>query len=397
MEILANILRPTKIEDVIGQQHLLGKNKIIYNLVKNKKLFSMILYGNPGIGKTSIANAIACELDCPYRFLNAVINKKEDFDMVINEAIFSGEIILIVDEIHRMNKDKQDILLPYIENGKIILIGLTTANPYHKINPAIRSRCQIFELKSLTIDDIKLGLEKAKKSLPKIKLDNDAEEYIAKLANGDLRFALNLLEVSYYSSNSKHITLKHVSEINSKPAFFVDQNETGHYDLLSALQKSIRGSDPDAALHYAARLVEQGDLESLFRRLSVIAYEDIGMANPGIGPRLDAAINAAERVGMPEARIPIGQIVTEMAISPKSNTSHIAFDMAINDIHKGDFGDVPDNIRIDTKTYKYPHDYPNAYVKQEYMPTKLKGKVYYRPKNNGVEGNLYKVYKEITK
>lgn len=395
MELLANKLRPQKLSDVIGQQHLVGKNKILYNLVNNKKIFSMILYGKPGIGKTSIANAIVSELNMPYKFLNATASKKDDFDYAISEARLNGSLILIVDEIHRMNKDKQDLLLPYLENGLIILIGLTTANPYHRINPAIRSRCQIFELKDLNENDIESGIIKACKYLDGIKIDDESIKYISKLANGDLRFALNLLEVSYYSSSNKKVTMNLLKDINSKPAFFVDANEDGHYDLLSALQKSIRGSDVDASVHYAARLIESGDLDSLFRRLSVIAYEDIGLANPGIGPRLDSAINAAERVGLPEARIPMANIVIEMALSPKSNSTYLAMDAALNDIHKGNFGSVPDQIRINTTTYLYPHDYPNDYVKQEYMPDKLIGKKYYQPKNNKVEQNLNIVHQNM--
>lgn len=395
MELLADKLRPQKLSDVIGQQHLVGKNKILYNLVNNKKIFSMILYGKPGIGKTSIANAIVNELNMPYKFLNATTSKKDDFDYAISEARLNGSLILIVDEIHRMNKDKQDILLPYLENGLIILIGLTTANPYHRINPAIRSRCQIFELKDLNENDIESGIIKACKYLDGIKIDDESIKYISKLANGDLRFALNLLEVSYYSSSNKKVTMNLLKDINSKPAFFVDANEDGHYDLLSALQKSIRGSDVDASVHYAARLIESGDLDSLFRRLSVIAYEDIGLANPGIGPRLDSAINAAERIGLPEARIPIANIVIEMALSPKSNSTYLAMDAALNDIHKGNFGSVPDQIRINTTTYLYPHDYPNDYVKQEYMPDKLIGKKYYQPKNNKVEQNLNIVHQNM--
>lgn len=395
MELLADKLRPQKLSDVIGQQHLVGKNKILYNLVNNKKIFSMILYGKPGIGKTSIANAIVNELNMPYKFLNATTSKKDDFDYAISEARLNGSLILIVDEIHRMNKDKQDLLLPYLENGLIILIGLTTANPYHRINPAIRSRCQIFELKDLNENDIESGIIKACKYLDGIKIDDESIKYISKLANGDLRFALNLLEVSYYSSSNKKVTMNLLKDINSKPAFFVDANEDGHYDLLSALQKSIRGSDVDASVHYAARLIESGDLDSLFRRLSVIAYEDIGLANPGIGPRLDSAINAAERVGLPEARIPMANIVIEMALSPKSNSTYLAMDAALNDIHKGNFGSVPDQIRINTTTYLYPHDYPNDYVKQEYMPDKLIGKKYYQPKNNKVEQNLNIVHQNM--
>lgn len=395
MEVLADILRPQKIDDIVGQDHLIGKGKILTNLLKNKKMFSMILYGKPGIGKTSIACALSKELGIRTKFLNAAINKKEDFDNAIEEAKFYGDIILVVDEIHRMNKDKQDILLPYVEKGTIILIGLTTSNPYHKINPAIRSRCQIFELHELTNKDIVKVLTKAKEKLQDIKIDDKTLEYIATLSGGDVRNALNLLEISYYSSTNHKIDINIIKTINSKPVFFHDKNEDGHYDVLSALQKSIRGSDVDATLHYIARLIEVEDLDSIYRRLSVIAYEDIGLANPGIGPRLDAAINAAERVGLPEARIPLGEIAIEMALSPKSNSAILAIDNALNDIRKGNTGNIPSHIKNGNPNYKYPHDYKNDWVYQEYLPEKMKNVKYYHPKNNLVENNLNKVHKEM--
>ena len=397
MEILADKLRPKKLDDIIGQEHLIGDDKIITNLVKNKKIFSMILYGKPGIGKTSLATAIVGELNLHYKFMNATINNKNDFDSAIEEAKFYGELVLIIDEIHRMNKDKQDILLPYIENGTIILIGLTTSNPYHKINPAIRSRCQIFELHELNSVDIFKGLKKSLKNFDNIKVEDETLNYIASLASGDMRYAFNLLEVAYYSTSDGNISIENIKKINSKPVFFHDKNEDGHYDVLSAFQKSIRGSDVDASLHYLARLIEAEDLDSIYRRLSVIAYEDIGMANPGIGPRVMAAISAAELVGLPEARIPLGQIVVEMALSPKSNSSHLALDAAINDIHKGNTGNVPDNIKTSSPNYLYPHNYPNDWVKQEYMPKQLQGRKYYQPKNNKIEMNLNKLHEEMRK
>lgn len=394
MEILADKLRPKKIDDIIGQDHLIGKGKILSNLVKNKKLFSMIFYGKPGIGKTSIANALVNELNIHYKFLNATVNNKSDFDSAIAEAKMYGDMVLIIDEIHRMNKDKQDLLLPYIENGTIILIGLTTSNPYHKINPAIRSRCQIFELHELTKDDIVRGLKKALEDFKDITIDDESLDHIATLSSGDMRFALNLLEVAYYSSDKK-INIEVIKKINSKPVFFHDKDGDGHYDVLSALQKSIRGSDVDASLHYLARLIEAEDLDSIYRRLSVIAYEDIGMANPGIGPRVMAAIHASELVGLPEARIPLGQIVVEMALSPKSNSSHLALDAAINDIRRGNTGNVPDNIKTTSPDYLYPHNYPNDWVKQNYMPKNLIGKKYYIPKDNKVEKSLNKLHEEM--
>ncbi len=397
MELLANKLRPEKLSDVIGQSHLIGEDKILSNLVKNKKMFSIILYGKPGIGKTSIASAIVHELDAKFRFLNAVVNNKSDFDMVIEEAKMYGEMILVIDEIHRMNKDKQDLLLPHIESGLIILIGLTTSNPYHKINPAIRSRCQIFELHELSEDDIVGGLKKAIDYLENIKIDEEAIKFIAKLSGGDFRSALNLLETAYYSTSDLMVTIDVLKNINNKPVFFHDKNEDGHYDVLSALQKSIRGSDVDASLHYLARLITAGDLDSIYRRLSVIVYEDIGLANPAMGPKLQAAIAASELVGLPEARIPLGVIVTEMALSPKSNSAYLAINEAINDINKGNTGNVPNHIKTNSPDYKYPHDYKNDYVKQEYLPNKLKDRKYYHKKNNKYEENLNKIFDEMRK
>ena len=396
---LALKLAPSTLSEVIGQKHLIGEGKILTNLVKNKRIFSMILYGKPGIGKTSIANAIANDLGERYRFLNATINTKKDLDVVIEEAKMYDGMILIMDEIHRLNKDKQDILLPQLESGLITLIGMTTSNPYHAINPAIRSRCQLFELKELETEDIIEGLKRAIKhqDLKGIEIDNKSIELIAKLSGNDLRYAYNLLEVAFYSTDDKKITEEKIKKINNKPVFFSDKNGEGHYDVLSGLQKSIRGSDVDAALHYLARLTVEGDLDSIYRRLSVIAYEDIALANPAIGPRLDAAINAAERVGLPEARIPLGTIVVEMALSPKSNTAHIAFDEAIKDIEEGNVGTIPAHIKTNSPLYKYPHDYKGAYVVQQYLPDKLKNKKYYHPKDIGYEKNIKEIYERLEK
>mgnify|MGYP004492143499 FL=1 len=387
-EPLANALRPKKLSDVIGQEHLIGKDKILTNLVKNKKIFSLILYGPPGVGKTSIANAITEELGVKHRFLNATFNNKKDFEIVFEETKLYGNIVLVVDEIHRLNKDKQDLLLPMLENGLITLIGLTTSNPYHKINPAIRSRCQIFELMPLKKEDISKGLLKASKSLSDIKIDKDALDLIATMSNGDFRFAINLLEVAYYSSSDKKITTSLIKEINNKASSPMDSDETGHYDVLSAFQKSIRGSDVNAALHYLARLISSGDLDSIYRRMTVIAYEDIGLANPNMGVRVDACINACERVGLPEARIPLGNMVIDLCLSPKSNSGHVALDLALKDVENGNIGKIPSHINAQAFGYKYPHDYPGSYVVQQYLPDELKNRVYYKPKNNRYEKML---------
>ena len=396
MDLLQNKLRPEYLKDVLGQEHIIGKDKLLNNLVKEKKLFNIIFYGNSGCGKTTIALALMNELKLRYRVLNATVNPKKDFEIVIEEAKMYKGIILIVDEIHRMNKDKQDILLSYIESGLITLIGLTNSNPYHSINPAIRSRCQLIELKALEEKDIIKGLKNVKKVLPDIKMDSKTIKYIAELSNGDIRYAYNLVEFIYYGYN-KEVTIENITKTNNKSSFFTDKNEDGHYDMLSAFQKSIRGSDVDAALHYLGRLIVSGDYDSIYRRMIVIAYEDIGLANPSIGPKVIAAIEASERVGYPELVKPLSVVIIEMALSPKSNSADAAINEAIQDIEAGNVGRIPEHIRTTSPNYKYPHNYPNYWVEQQYMPDKLRNRKYYSPRKNKFETEMYKFNQSIKK
>ncbi len=396
-ELLAIKLRPQKLSDVIGQQHLIGDGKILSNMIKHKKLFSMILYGHPGIGKTSIANAMVNELGVRYRSLNAVINNKKDFDMVVEEAKMYNGIVLIMDEIHRMNKDKQDLLLPYLESGLITLIGMTTSNPYHSINPAIRSRCQIFELYPLSEEDVSTAIDKVILSniLENISIDDTARKYLIGTSANDLRYVYNLIEISYYSTKDGKITLDVLKNINPKINYFMDKNGDGYYDVISAFQKSIRGSDVNASLHYLARLIEAEDLEIICRRLSVIVYEDIGLANPAMGPKVMSAIASAERLGFPEARIPLAEIVIELALSPKSNSAEVAIDRALADIHSKNIGNVPNHIKTNSKDYLYPHNYKNDYVKQQYLPNEIKDANYYIPKENKNEQILKTIMEKL--
>lgn len=398
-ELLAIKLRPKKLSDIIGQKHLVGKDKVISNLVKNKKIFSMILYGKPGIGKTSLANAIVGELNTKYRMLNAATNNKKDFDTVIEESKLYHGLILIVDEIHRMNKDKQDILLPVIESGEIILIGITSSNPYHSINPAIRSRCQLYELTPLDKSDMLDATKRVISSnlLPDLTIDSDAIDYLISLSKSDLRYLYNLIEVAYYGTADHHISENIITNITNKPNIYHDKNQDGYYDLLSAFQKSIRGSDVHASLYYLARLIQGGELDAICRRLSVIVYEDIGLANPTLGPIVTSAIQSALLLGLPEARIPLSSVVIQLALSPKSNSAEAAIDNAINLINTKDTGNVPKHLKTTSPNYKYPHNYKYSYVSQQYLPDNIKDVKIYQPRDNENERKLKEIMNKLEK
>ena len=397
---LAYRMRPTYLEEVVGQQHLVAPGKIIARMIAAKQLSSMILYGPPGIGKTSIASAIAGTTKYAFRTLNAATDTKKELQIVIEEAKMSGTVILLLDEIHRLDKPKQDFLLPHLENGRVILIGATTENPYIAINPAIRSRTQIFELIPLTPEEIHQALKRALTDETKglgnydVEITDGAMHTLTHFSNGDVRSSLNALELAVKSTPENEdgkiiITEEIAGNCLQRKVFAHDKNGDQHYDVISAFQKSIRGSDVDAALHYMARLIEAGELITLIRRLLVIAYEDIGLANPAGASRAVLAVQAAEKLGLPEARIPLANAVIELALSPKSNTAILSIDAALSDIRQGKSGNIPSHIqdahyqgaqKLGRGTnYQYPHNYPNHWVKQQYLPDTLKHTQYFHP------------------
>ena len=402
-ENLAIRMRPKNIDQVIGQKHLVGEGKIIRRMVEANRLSSMILYGPPGIGKTSIASAIAGTTKFAFRTFNATVDSKKRLQEIAEEAKFSGGLVLLLDEIHRLDKTKQDFLLPLLENGLIIMIGATTENPFFSVTPAIRSRVQIFELEPLTNDDIKQAIQTALADTERgfafpVQLDDDALDFIATSTNGDLRSAFNSLDLAVLSTSAdnsgvRHITLDIMENSLQKSYITMDKDGDGHYDVLSALQKSIRGSDVNASLHYAARLIEAGDLPSLARRLTVIAYEDIGLANPDAQIHTVTALEAAQKIGFPEARILIANIVIDLALSPKSNSAIVAIDKALSDLRQNGNLPIPRHLRDghyagskelgNAQDYKYPHNYPGNWVQQNYLPEKIKNADYFTPNENG--------------
>lgn len=400
---LALRMRPKSIDEVIGQEHLVGPGRIIRRMIDANMLSSMILYGPPGIGKTSIASAIAGTTKYAFRTFNATTDNQKRLQEIAEEAKFSGGLVLLLDEIHRLNKTKQDFLLPLLENGNIIMIGATTENPFFSILPAIRSRVQIFELQPLQTSHIRQALELALKDSERgfdfpVTIEPDALDFLANATNGDLRAAYNSLELAVLSTKesddgSRHIDLDAVENSLQKSYISMDKNGDAHYDILSALQKSIRGSDVNASLHYAARLIEAEDLPSLARRLTVIAYEDIGLANPEAQIHTVTALEAAQKIGFPEARILIANVVVDLALSPKSNSAYQAMDAALADLRKNGHLPIPNHLRDghyagskelgNAIGYQYPHAYPEKWVDQQYLPDKLLHADYFTANDTG--------------
>jgi len=387
MEPLASRMRPKNFDEVYGQDHLLSKHGVLTKMIEKKKYLSFILYGPPGTGKTTIAKLFSDKSMLDTYFFNASTDNKAKLKDILDMTAYH-DVLIIVDEIHRMKTDIQDYLLPFLESGKAIMIGLTTLNPYQSINMAIRSRCHLYEIKALSDRDIEAAILNAIQYLDHdIQLTDDALAAIIRASNSEIRSALNLLEsASLVVDDGQKITSNIIRKLAGKPQLSLDDHENHYFEMLSALQKSIRGSDVDASIHYLARLLTLGDLEIIFRRLIVIAYEDIGLANPTMGQKVLAAIQAAKMTGLPEARIPLSVIVVDMALSPKSNTAYTALDNAMEDFQNGLAGPIPkhiDNkyIKQHPDSYKYPHNDPGSLNSQTHLPDNLLDKTYYVPKD----------------
>jgi len=419
---LASRLRPTTLDEVVGQQHIVGKDKLLYRAIKADKLSSIIFYGPPGTGKTTLAKVIANTTSAEFMQINATSAGKKDMEEVVaaaknNQGMYGKKTILFIDEIHRFNKGQQDYLLPFVEDGTIILIGATTENPYFEVNPALLSRSVIFELKKLSTEDIRTLLLRAVNDTEKgmgsyhAQMDDDALEFLADMANGDARAALTAIELGILTTDRSedgiiHITLDVASECIQKRVINYDKTGDNHYDMISAFIKSMRGSDPDAAVYYLARMLYAGeDVKFIARRIMILASEDIGNADPQALQVAVAAAQAVERLGMPEARIVLAQAVTYMASAPKSNSAINAIDKAMRVVQETKTPPVPVHLQDahyksagklgHGKGYKYAHDYENHYVKQQYLPDGLTGEVFYEPSENGYEQQIRAYYKKI--
>lgn len=404
---LAFKLRPKTINDIIGQKHLLDKNGVIFNMIKSGKPINYIFYGYPGIGKTTLATAICNDMKLPYQIFNAAIDKKEKLVEIIDLARkIDSDYVIIIEEIHRLNRDKQDILLPYLENGSLIIFACTTENPFFSINPAIRSRCNIARLNLITPNELFEWLKNKIISNLKLKISDANLKEICQRTNGDVRATLNVIDILCKYYNAVKIDKKLLQQIMTTSYGLASSYGDEYYDILSALHKSIRGSNPDAGIYYLARLLITGDLVSLNRRLIACAYEDIGLANPPLCARVVTACQAAVQLGLPEARLTYGQIVIEMCLSPKSNSSVLAIDKALNDVESGKAYEVPKHLKdnnykshakLGNGGYIYPHDYPYHYIDQEYLPKALKNEKYYISTSQGNESKLNEYLKKLKK
>ena len=414
---LADLLRPTSLDDVFGQEHILGRGAILRRLIDSGKIPNMVFYGPSGTGKTTVANIIAQQTNRTLYKLNATTASTADIKEIVAQLdtfMAPNGVLLYLDEIQSFNKKQQQSLLEHIENGKITLIASTTENPYFYVFNAILSRSTVFEFKQIDSAAALKAVNRAVSYLEnrtalRTQAEAGALEYIAQCCGGDLRKALNAVEVLFSAGIPQGdilpITLEDAKAVTQKSALKADRDGDSHYDLLSALQKSIRGSDPDAACHYLARLLEAGQMQSACRRLMVIAAEDVGLAFPQIIPIVNACVDMALKLGMPEARIPLGDAAVLMATSPKSNSGHVALDAALADVRKGKAQGFPrhlQNIHADSYTmereqgYRYPHDYPNNWVKQQYLPDGLVGTKYYEYGTNKLE-QAAKAYWEAVK
>jgi len=408
MKPLASLLRPQTINDIVGQENLLQPQGLVRRMVEKKFVSNLIFYGPPGVGKTSFATALANDLAYDVVLFNASIDKKDKIDKILAKTEDKKQI-LIIDEVHRMNQNKQDLLLEHMENGNIVCFFTTTENPYFTINPAIRSRSTILELKPISSDDIFNYLKGkiVKKEIDLFGISDEPLKLLAEMSSGDLRVAINKIELLINLYSNEKIDVNLIKRIFDSKAN-IQGSKTGdiHHDFKSALQKSIRGSDVDASLYWFARMIEAGDFEALMRRMSVIAYEDVGLANPAIPGRVYLACETFRHIGYPEGIIPLGLAVVEMALSEKSNSAYTATLSALKAVQDGLIYDVPDHLKDSSYKsakklnrgvgYKYPHDYPNSYVEQQYLPDKIKDKKFYQPKLTSVyERKVYQIFEEF--
>lgn len=406
---LAELLRPEKLEDMVGQEHLFKKGSIFQKSISKNIIPNMIFYGPPGVGKTTVANIIAKNTEMLLCKLNGTTASLEDIKKVIDDSksVFASKgVLLYLDEIQYFNKKQQQSLLEYVEKGLITLIASTTENPYFYIYPALLSRCSVFEFKSINSKDIKRGLERII-NLKKIKIDDDALELLSTSSNGDMRKAINNLEFLYNALGNSKITLKIASEVIDKAHINYDKSEDRHFDHLSALMKSLRGSDPDAAIFYLAKMLEAGDIISVCRRLMCSVNEDVGLAYPNLIPIVKSCVDMALQLGLPEAKLPLSNAVILIATAPKSNSAYMAYARASEDIHLGKGISIPrhlQNTHFDGKddlekgqNYKYPHDYKNHYVDQQYLPDDVKDRHYYLYGNNKYEQSNKEYWDKIKK